>query len=92
MSAHLSTSHIARAKKNILGVYARPPLVLERGKGAYVWDSQGRKYLDFTAGVAVNALGHADPEFANVCLYSFSQRVHMSKIKYPDSAWHSRLL
>ena len=54
------------AKRNILGVYARPPLVLASGKGRHVWDTQGRKYLDFTAGVAVNALGHADEEFVQV--------------------------
>jgi 4-aminobutyrate aminotransferase-like enzyme len=35
-------------------------MVLERGKGSWVWDCDGRKYLDFTAGIAVNALGHAD--------------------------------
>ena len=51
---------LALAKDYILPVYARPPIVLERGKGSWVWDSDGRKYLDFTAGIAVNALGHAD--------------------------------
>ena len=59
-----------RAKRFLLPVYARPPLVLSRGRGSYVWDTQGRKYLDFTAGVAVNALGHADPEFVQVCSHS----------------------
>jgi hypothetical protein len=51
---------IALAKDYVLPVYARPPIVLERGKGSWVWDYDGRKYLDFTAGIAVNALGHAD--------------------------------
>ena len=41
-------------------MYARPPLVLARGKGSYVWDVNGREYLDFSAGIAVNALGHGD--------------------------------
>lgn len=62
---------LEKAARYILPVYARPPLVLERGKGVYVWDTQGRKYLDFTAGVAVNALGHADPEFVQVNIFGY---------------------
>ena len=61
-------SAIDRANTYILPVYARPPLVLSHGKGAYVWDTQGRKYLDFSAGIAVNALGHADEGVAQVSL------------------------
>ena len=49
-----------RSNAYILPVYVRPPFVLEKGKGAYVWDVQGRQYLDFSAGIAVNALGHGD--------------------------------
>jgi len=51
---------IDRGNKYVLPVYARHPFVLSHGKGAYVWDTEGRKYLDFSAGIAVNALGHAD--------------------------------
>lgn len=47
-------------KAPLLPVYARPEFVISHGKGSYVWDTEGRKYLDFTAGIAVNALGHAD--------------------------------
>lgn len=48
-------------------MYARPPFVLSHGKGPYVWDTDGRKYLDFSAGIAVNALGHADQGVQEVC-------------------------
>lgn len=51
---------IDRGSKYILPVYARAPFVLSHGKGSWVWDTAGRKYLDFSAGIAVNALGHAD--------------------------------
>lgn len=44
----------------MLPVYDRPNFVLSHGKGSYVWDTDGNKYLDFSAGIAVNALGHAD--------------------------------
>lgn len=57
---------LALAKEYLLPVYARPPFVLEHGKGSWVWDCGGRKYLDFTAGIAVNALGHADDGVSEV--------------------------
>ena len=57
-----------RANSYILPVYARPPFFLSHGKGAYVWDTEGRKYLDFSAGIAVNALGHGDEGVAQVSL------------------------
>nr|WP_153205376.1 aspartate aminotransferase family protein [Niveispirillum sp. SYP-B3756] len=41
--------------------YSRIDTVFERGEGAYLWDTNGRRFLDFTAGIAVNALGHAHP-------------------------------
>ncbi|MGI9480185.1 MAG: acetylornithine transaminase [Hyphomicrobiaceae bacterium] len=48
----------------LMDITPRPPVVFTRGKGAYIWDSQGRRYLDFVQGWAVNALGHAPPEIA----------------------------
>ena len=62
-------SLIERANTYVLPVYARPPFVLTHGKGAYVWDTEGRKYLDFSAGIAVNALGHADEGVAQVSAF-----------------------
>jgi len=46
--------------------YVRPPPMFEKGEGCYMWDVEGRKYLDFTAGIAVNALGHCDAGVAQV--------------------------
>ena len=46
--------------------YTRPPPMFTRGEGLYLWDVENRKYLDFTAGIAVNALGHCDPEIAKL--------------------------
>lgn len=45
----------------LLPLYAQPDMVLERGEGCWVWDEEGRRYLDLTAGIAVTALGHASP-------------------------------
>ncbi|KAK0498546.1 hypothetical protein EDD18DRAFT_92838 [Armillaria luteobubalina] len=55
-----TTKTLSRASTYLLPVYARPDFVLSHGKGSYVWDTEDRKYLDFSAGIAVNALGHAD--------------------------------
>ena len=52
----------------MLPVYDRPEFVLHHGKGSYVWDTDGNKYLDFSAGIAVNALGHADEGVLKVCV------------------------
>ncbi len=46
--------------------YVRPPPMFQKGEGCYLWDVENRRYLDFTAGIAVNALGHSDPEVAKV--------------------------
>ncbi|MEI6361250.1 MAG: acetylornithine transaminase [Actinomycetes bacterium] len=45
----------------LMNNYGTPPLMLVRGSGSRVWDSDGREYVDLLAGIAVNALGHADP-------------------------------
>ena len=45
----------------MMGVFAAPLALLVRGEGCYVWDADGKRYLDFLAGIAVNALGHAHP-------------------------------
>ncbi|WP_445376603.1 aspartate aminotransferase family protein [Niveispirillum fermenti] len=45
----------------VMPTYSRVDIVFERGEGAHIWDTDGRQFLDFTAGIAVNALGHAHP-------------------------------
>lgn len=50
----------------MVATYSRPPPVFVKGEGSYLWDIENRKYLDFTAGIAVNSLGHCDPEMAKL--------------------------
>lgn len=40
--------------------------MFQKGEGCYMWDMENRKYLDFTAGIAVNGLGHCDPEMSKL--------------------------
>jgi len=60
IQSELTKAAVKRDSTYLLPVYARPNFVLSHGKGSYVWDTEGRQYLDFSAGIAVNALGHAD--------------------------------
>ena len=46
--------------------YIKPPPVFHKGEGCYIWDIENRRYLDFSSGIAVNALGHCDTQVANV--------------------------
>lgn len=62
--------------------YARQPVVLVRGSGTRVWDDQGREYLDFVAGLAVNVLGHAHPAVVDAIVRQSSQLIHVSNLYY----------
>lgn len=75
---------LALASDYVLPVYARPPLVLEHGKGSWVWDCDGRKYLDFSAGIAVNALGHADEGVSEASRHSLARYVAHPYLWRPD--------
>jgi predicted acetylornithine/succinylornithine family transaminase len=65
---------------HVLHTYRRAPIVLVRGQGARVWDSEGREYLDFTSGVGVAALGHANPGLAKVIAEQATILVHTSNL------------
>jgi acetylornithine aminotransferase len=58
--------------------YARPPPMFVKGEGCYLWDVENRKYLDFTAGIAVNALGHCDPGMQRI----LAQQVRSHYLSY----------
>lgn len=66
----------------LLQNYARYPLVLDRGEGCYVYDVDGNRYLDFIAGIGVNALGHAHPRIVNVIREQAGLLIHSSNLYY----------
>jgi len=51
--------------KYVLQTYVRPEIVFTHGEGSYLFDSTGRRYLDFTSGIAVTALGHSDTQWVS---------------------------
>src|SRR5208283_2489767 len=69
-------------REYLLQNYARYPLVLARGKGSYVYDTEGRRYLDFITGIGVNALGHAHPRIVKVMREQAGLLVHSSNLYY----------
>src|SRR4028119_481264 len=66
--------------------YNRAPFVLAHGKGCEVWDTEGRRYLDFVAGVAVNALGHADPTTVAAIQEPAPRPTHVSNLYWSEPA------
>jgi acetylornithine aminotransferase len=68
--------------KFLVGTYARVPVVLERGEGCKVYDVEGREYLDLSAGIAVNALGHGDADWLKAVVDQAGTLTHTSNIFY----------
>lgn len=66
----------------VLQTYKRFPLFIVRGKGVHVWDDQENKYLDFLAGIAVNALGHCHPVINQAIQQQINQLGHVSNFYY----------
>ena len=78
---------ISKANKSaILPIYARQEVVFSHGKGIYLYDTKGKKYLDFGAGIAVNALGHAHKDFTNALKKQASKLIHISNLYYNTPA------
>ncbi|GAA2458194.1 acetylornithine transaminase [Agromyces soli] len=67
-----------RFEARIMRSIGLPLAKLERGEGAWVWDDQGTRYLDFLAGIAVNALGHAHPVFVQAVSEQAAKLAHVS--------------
>lgn len=66
--------------KYILPTYARFPVTLTKGQGSFVWDSEGRKYLDFCTGIAVCSLGHAHPDLVEAISTQAAELIHCSNL------------
>jgi len=69
-------------EKYILGTYTRPPIVLDYGKGSYLFDTDGKRYLDMVSGIAVNALGYGDPDLSRAIATQADKLIHCSNLYY----------
>jgi acetylornithine/N-succinyldiaminopimelate aminotransferase len=73
---------VALEQKYYQGTFKRQPMTLVRGEGTRVWDSEGKVYLDFVAGIAVNVLGHCHPAVVKAVQHQVTQLVHVSNLYY----------
>jgi predicted acetylornithine/succinylornithine family transaminase len=79
----MSTAELmAQSDHYIMGTYRRFPVVLVKGSGMHVWDSDGKSYLDFVAGIAVCSLGHAHPKIAAAIKEQAETLCHVSNLYY----------
>src|SRR5271157_4083982 len=71
-------------QKYLLNTYARYPVAFARGKGVYLFDVDGKRYLDFLSGLGVNALGHAHPRIVKVIREQAARVIHLSNLYYNE--------
>ncbi len=68
----------------IVNTYLRPDIVFSHGQGSYLYDTSGKRYLDFTSGIAVTALGHADPQWVAAVSDQAAKLVHVSNLYHTE--------
>lgn len=71
-------------RKYLLQTYNRYPVVLARGKGVFLFDTEGKRYLDFVSGLGVNALGHAHPRIVKTIRDQAAKLLHVSNLYYHE--------
>ena len=77
-----NSSYIEQAEQVLLHTYNRFPVVLEKGKGVWLEDVEGKEYLDFGAGIGVCALGYGEPEYQEALQNQISKILHTSNLYY----------
>lgn len=75
-------SYIQKAEEALLHTYNRYPLVLDHGEGVYLYDTDGNEYLDFAAGIAVQALGYHHEEYTKALKEQADKLLHTSNLYY----------
>lgn len=68
----------------LLPTYERNPVLFTHGRGVYLWDSDGKKYLDFLSGIGVNALGHAHPAIQKIISAQAGKLIHTSNLFFHE--------
>jgi acetylornithine/N-succinyldiaminopimelate aminotransferase len=81
----MSLASVSRMEaKLLLPTYERQPILFVRGRGVYLWDSQGKRYLDFLSGIGVNALGHSHPAIQAVIKRQAGRLIHVSNLFFHE--------
>jgi len=77
---------VSRASSHYTANYRQLPIFLTRGEGVWVWDRDGRRYLDMVGGIAVNSLGHAHPRLVAAIREQADALIHVSNLYYNEPA------
>lgn len=72
--------------KYLMNTYNRYPIAIVKGEGVKVWDAEGKEYLDFLGGIAVNVLGHCHPAVVEAMIAQVKKLVHISNLYYTQPA------
>lgn len=81
----MNLKSVMRAEAELLvPTYERNPVLLTHGRGVYVWDSKGKKYLDFLSGIGVNALGYAHPAIQKAIARQAGKLIHTSNLFFHE--------
>ena len=81
----MSLAAVSRMEaKLLLPTYERQPILFVRGRGVYLWDSEGKRYLDFLSGIGVNALGHNHPAIQAVIKRQAGRLIHVSNLFFHE--------
>jgi acetylornithine aminotransferase len=78
LSSRTAMALIEAASPHTMNTYGRVPIALSHGQGVYVWDVNGKRYLDGLAGIAVNTLGHAHPKLVPALQDQVAKLIHTS--------------
>jgi len=81
----MSLASVSRMEaKLLLPTYERQPILFVRGRGVYLWDSKGKRYLDFLSGIGVNALGHSHPAVQAAIKRQAGRLIHVSNLFFHE--------
>ncbi|KAL6239937.1 hypothetical protein BDW75DRAFT_70106 [Aspergillus navahoensis] len=81
----VSAAFVNERAPYLVPTYVRPSPIMVKGHGCYLWDMENRRYLDLTAGIAVNSLGHCDPEISKIIAEQAETLLHASNLYH--NAW-----
>jgi acetylornithine/N-succinyldiaminopimelate aminotransferase len=79
-------NYMEQAENNLLHTYKRYEIILDKGDGVYLYDTEGKKYLDFAAGIAVFALGYNNKEYNDALKSQLDKLIHTTNLYYNMSA------
>lgn len=82
----MKNNYIETAEQSLLHTYNRYQIVLEKGEGVYLYDTEGKKYLDFAAGIAVCSLGYGHPKYVKALKEQMELLLHTSNLFYSAPA------